>query len=194
MAKSERELASGQRRRLPCPQCGGEIERDRCMCGWCGAVVYLAPKEDVLRLEGIVCFACGCGNPGPERRRACAECGQPFAATCPGCAAAVPLAGRCCMRCGLSVEDFDAERARVEVAARRKRRESARVLFAVFRWQIVVGIALMVLGFLVGRSDALLRRQLVGVGVGTGAFGALPLALARAAGPRFRQQEGEEGV
>ena len=64
------------------------------------------------------------------------------------------------------------------------------MLFAMFRWQIVVGIALMVLGFLVGRSDALLRRQLVGVGAGTGLFGALPLGLARAAGPRFRQQEG----
>jgi hypothetical protein len=190
MAKSERELANGQRRRLPCPQCGGEIERDRCMCDWCGAVVYLAPKEDALRLEGVVCFACGYGNPGPERRRACGECGQVFAATCPGCAAAVPLVGRCCGGCGLSVEDFDAERARVEVAERRERRECERVLFAVFRWQIVVGIALMALGFLVGRSDALMRRQLVGAGAGTGMFGALPLALARAAGPQFRRQEG----
>jgi hypothetical protein len=190
MAKSERELARGQRRRLPCPQCGGEIERDRCMCDWCGAVVYVAPKEERLRLEGVVCFGCGYGNPGSERRRACGECGQPFAATCPGCAVAVPLAGRCCPRCGLSMEDFDAERARVEVAQRRERRERGRVLFAVFRWQIVVGVALMALGFLVGRSDALLRRQLVGIGAGTGVFGALPLALVYAIRPRFRQQEG----
>jgi hypothetical protein len=53
-----------------------------------------------------------------------------------------------------------------------------------------VGLALMVLGFLVGRSDALLRRQLVAAGAGTGAFGALPLGLARAAGSRFRRSEG----
>ena len=190
MAKSERDLSSGARRRLPCPLCGGEIERDRCMCDWCGAVVYLAPRGDALRLEGVVCFACGYGNPGAAPQRECMRCGHSFAATCPGCATAVPLTGRCCVRCGLSVEDFDAERARAEVAERQERRECERVLFSVFRWQIVVGLALMVLGFLVGRSDTLLRRQLVAAGAGAGAFGALPLGLAWAAGPRFRRSEG----
>src|SRR5919204_7034311 len=101
MAKSEYDLAKRARRRLRCPQCTGEIERDRCMCDWCGAVVYLAPRDDAFRLEGVVCFACGYGNPGAERRRECAWCGQPFAATCPNCAQAAPLGRRCCPKCGL---------------------------------------------------------------------------------------------
>jgi hypothetical protein len=171
MAKSEWDLSSGQRRRLRCPLCSGEMERDRCMCPWCGAVVYTAPREEALRLEGVVCFACGHGNPGPEVPRHCRECGRPFAATCPGCAAPVPLVGRCCSGCGLSVEDFDSERARQEVAERQERRDSERVLFAVFRWQVVVGLALMLLGFLVGRADS-----------------TLPLGLVRLTGPRFRQE------
>jgi hypothetical protein len=75
------------------------------------------------------------------------------------------------------------------VEERQERREGERVLFAVFRWQIVVGMALMALGLVVGRSDNDLRRQLVGAGAGTGAFGALPLGLARLAGSRFRRGE-----
>ncbi len=189
MAKSERDLSRRQMRRLRCPQCGGEVERDRCMCDWCGAVVTLTPRQDALRLEGMVCFACGHGNPGSDRQRACGRCGHSFAATCPGCAAPVPLSGRCCGGCGLSVEDFDGERARLEVAERQERRECERVLFAVFRWQMVVGVALMGLGLVIGRVDSALRRQLVGVGAGTGAFGALPLGLARVVGGRFRRGE-----
>jgi hypothetical protein len=189
MARSERDLFSGALRRLRCPQCGGEIERDRCMCDWCGAVLSLTSRGDALRLEGVVCFACGHGNPGSERQRACGRCGQPFAATCPDCSAPVPLAGRCCGRCGLSVEDFNAERARLEVAAHQERRECERVLFAVFRWQVAVGIALMGLGLIVGRSDSGLRRPLVGVGAGAGALGALPLGLAHLAARRFRRWE-----
>jgi hypothetical protein len=189
MAKSEWDLSSSVRR-LRCPLCGGELERDRCMCDWCGAVVYLSPQGDALRLEGVVCFACDYGNPGSERRRACARCGHSFAATCPRCAVAVPLTGRCCPECGLSIEDFDAERTRMEVAQQQERRECERVLYQVFRWQVVVGLALMVLGLLVGRSDARLRRPLLLMGAGTGVLGALPLGLSRAAGPRFRRREG----
>jgi hypothetical protein len=187
MAKSEWDLSSGQRR-LRCPLCSGEMERDRCMCPWCGAVVYPAPREEGLRLEGVVCFSCGQGNPGPEVPRHCRVCGRPFATTCPGCTAPVPLRGRCCSGCGLSVEDFDSERTRQEVEARQERRDCERVLFAVFRWQVVVGLALTLLGFLLGRADPTLRRQLVGVGAGTGVFGALPLGLARLTGPRFRRE------
>lgn len=189
MAKSERDLTGEQVRRLRCPQCAGEIERTRCMCDWCGAVVSLSTRGDAFCLEGIVCFACGYGNPGPERRRECARCGHAFAATCPGCAAAVALSSCCCAKCGLSVEDFDAERARREVAERQERRQSERVLFAVLRWQVVVGMAMMALGLIVGRIDAELRRHLVRAGAGAGASGALPLGLARAAGPRFRRRE-----
>ena len=54
MAKSERDLLRGEQRRLRCPQCAGEIERTRCMCDWCGAVVSLAAAGDALRLEGAV--------------------------------------------------------------------------------------------------------------------------------------------
>ena len=180
MAKSERDLLRGEQRRLRCPQCAGEIERTRCMCDWCGAVVSLAAAEHALRLEGAVCFACGYGNPGPAPRRACARCEQPFAATCPGCAAPVPLARRCCGACGLSVEEFDAERVRLEVAERQERRQSERVWYRLCCWQTVVGIALIALGLVVGRSDAALRRPLVGSGAVMGAFGAFPLGLARA--------------
>ena len=188
MAKSERELLKRQAERLPCPQCGGEVERSRCMCGWCGAVVYLAPKGDALRLEGAVCFACGYGNPGPEPRRACGRCGQPFAATCPGCTAPVPLARRCCSDCGLSVEEFDAERVRLEVAERRERRQCERGWYGVLCWQMVVGIALMALGLVIGRADRNLRRPLVGAGAVAGALGAFPLGIARAAAGRRRRE------
>ena len=67
MAKSERELVSRARRLLRCPQCAGEIERDRCMCDWCGAVAHLAPREDAFRLEGIVCFADRAEHPVGDR-------------------------------------------------------------------------------------------------------------------------------
>jgi hypothetical protein len=189
MAKSERELLTRGARRLRCPQCAGEVERNRCMCGWCGAVVHLAPRGDALRLEGVVCFGCGYGNPGAEPRRACARCGQSFASTCPGCAAPVPLARCCCPECGLSVEAFDAERVRLEVAERQERRQSERVWYGVLCWQMVVGVALMALGLVVGRSDAGLRRPLLGSGAVTGALGAFPLALARATASRRRPQE-----
>jgi hypothetical protein len=188
MAKSERELLNRARRRLRCPQCAGEIERTRCLCDWCGAVVYLAPAEDALRLEGIVCFACGYGNPGPEPRRACGRCGQSFATTCPGCAAAVPLSRRCCGDCGMSVEEFDAERARLEVAEGRERRQGERSWIALFRWQVVIGIALMALGLILGRADRGLRRPLISAGVLTGVFGAFPLGLARATAGRRRTE------
>jgi hypothetical protein len=189
MAKSERDLVKRERRLLRCPHCSGEIERDRCMCDWCGAVVYLSPREDAFRLEGIVCFACGHGNPGPERRRECLRCGQSFAATCPGCAAPVPLVRRCCGHCGMSVEEFDAERTRLEVAERQERRQCERVWMALFRWQVVVGIALMALGLVVGRADRELRRPLVGAGALTGGSGLFPLGLARLAARRFRRLE-----
>src|SRR5688572_21587567 len=101
MAKSERDLLGGGSRRLRCPQCAGEIESSRCMCDWCGAIVHLAPRGDALRLEGVVCFGCGHGNPGAERQKECARCGRPFAITCPGCAAPVPLLHRCCGECGI---------------------------------------------------------------------------------------------
>src|SRR5437763_17100847 len=94
MAKSEWELRGSELRWLHCPQCSGEIERDRCMCDWCGAVVYLAPREDALCLEGVVCFACGYGNPGPERRRECMRCTQSLATTCPSRLQPVPLVRR----------------------------------------------------------------------------------------------------
>jgi hypothetical protein len=189
MAKSEWELRGQELRWLHCPQCAGEIERDRCMCGWCGAVVYPATRGDMLRLEGVVCFSCGYGNPGSERRQACGECGKPFSVLCPGCATPVSLAHRCCVSCGMSVEEFDTERTRREVADRQERRDQERALFAFFRWQVVVGMALMALGLLIGRSEVDLRRRVVGGGALTGALGALPLGFARAAGSRFRRRE-----
>jgi hypothetical protein len=189
MAKSERELANRTRRLLPCPQCSGEVERDRCMCDWCGALVHLSPREDAFRLEGVVCFTCGYGNPGSERRRECAQCGHAFAATCPGCAAPVPLARRCCSQCGMSVEEFDAERTRLEVIALQERRHGERGWLSLFRWQVLVGIALVALGLLVGRVDRDLRRPLVGAGIFNGAFGLFPLGLARLSGRRLRRLE-----
>lgn len=188
MAKSERDLLKRATRRLRCPQCAGEVERARCMCGWCGAVIYLAPKGDALRLEGAVCFACGYANPGREPRRACGRCGQPFAATCPGCAAPVPLARRCCNSCGMSVEQFDAERVRLEVAERAERRQCERVWYRVLCWQMVVGVALMALGLVVGGADGELRRPLIGSGAATGVLGAFPLGFARAAAGRRRRE------
>src|SRR5262249_44608734 len=175
MAKSEHELVKRERRLLRCPQCSGEIERDRCMCDWCGAVVYLAPREDAFRLEGVVCFACGYGNPGPERRRECARCGQSFATTCPGCARPVPLVRRCCRQCGMSVEEFDAERARLEVAQRQESRHCARAWISIFRWQVVVGIALMLLGLVIGRADRVLRRPLISAVPFTAPSGLFPV-------------------
>jgi len=189
MAKSERELVKRARRLLRCPQCSGEIERDRCMCDWCGAVVYLAPREDALCLEGVVCFACGYGNPGPERRRECIRCRQSFATTCPGCAQPVPLVRRCCGHCGMSVEEFDAERARLEVAERQESRQCARAWIALFRWQVVVGLALMLLGLVIGRADRDLRRPLVSAGALTGGAALFPLGLVRLASRRFRRLE-----
>jgi hypothetical protein len=189
MAKSEHDLVKRARRLLRCPQCSGEIERDRCMCDWCGAVVYLSPREDAFRLEGIVCFACGHGNPGPERRRECARCGQSFATTCPGCAAPVPLVRRYCGQCGMSVEEFDAERARHQVAEWQERRQGERGWIALFRWQVVVGIALMALGLVIGRADRELRRPLISAGVLTGGFGLFSLGLARLSTRRLRRLE-----
>jgi hypothetical protein len=189
MAKSERELRGEELRWLRCPQCAGEMERAHCMCGWCGAVVYPAPRGDALRLEGVVCFSCGYGNPGSERRQACGRCGRSFSVLCPGCAAPVPLARRCCGECGMSVEEFATERARREVADRQDRRDRERAWVAFFRWQVVVGMALMALGLLIGRSEVDLRRRVVGAGAWTGALGALPLGLVRAAGTRFRRRE-----
>jgi hypothetical protein len=189
MAKSEHDLVKRARRLLRCPHCSGEIERNRCMCDWCGAVVYLSPRADAFRLEGIVCFACQYGNPGPEPRRECARCGQPFATTCPGCAAPVPLARRCCGQCGMSVEEFDAERARLDVSERQERRRGERGWVSFFRWQVVVGIALMALGLVVGRADRQLRRPLVGTGVLTECFALFPLGLARLSARRLRRME-----
>jgi hypothetical protein len=189
MAKSERDLIRRERRLLRCPQCSGEIERGRCMCDWCGAVVYLSPRQDLFRLEGVVCFACGYGNPGPEPSRACVRCGQPFAATCPGCAAPVPLVRRCCGQCGMSVEEFDGERARQEVAQQNERRLGERGWISLFRWQVVVGIALMALGLVVGRLDRELRRPLVGAGALAGGAALFPLALARRTARRWGRLE-----
>ena len=63
-------------------------------------------------------------------------------------------------------EEIEAElRAlRLEVAERQERRQSERVWYRLFCWQTVVGIALIALGLVVGRSDAALRRPLVGSG------------------------------
>lgn len=188
MAKSEWDLLGRQPVRLRCPQCGGEVERARCMCGWCGAVVYLAPRADALRLEGSICFACGYGNPGPEPRRCCGRCGQPFAATCPGCAAPVPLAAGCCSHCGLSVEEFDAERVRMDVVERQERRQCERAWSALLCCQMGVGVALMALGLAVGRFRSELRRPLLGSGAAAGVLGAFPLGLARAAARRRRRE------
>ena len=44
------------------------------------------------------------------------------------------------------------------------------------------------LGLVVGRSDAALRRPLVGSGAVMGAFGAFPLGIARAAASRRRRE------
>ena len=56
-------------------------------------------------------------------------------------------------------------------------------------WQVVVGIALMALGLVVGRADQELRRPLVGAGALTGGSGLFPLGLARLAAARFRRLE-----
>ena len=89
----------------------------------------------------------------------------------------------------MSVEEFDTERTRREVADRQERRDQERALYAFFRWQVVVGMALMALGLLIGRSESDVRRRVIDAGAWTGVLGALPLGFAHDAGSRFRRRE-----
>lgn len=158
------------------------------MCEFCGALLGPGGRRQAFTLEGVVCFYCGDHNRWSMDGDRCAGCGRPFATTCPRCGEGVPLRHRLCRECGLSVEDFDVERARTAVEGAREKREEERAVWVACRWALVVGLLLMLLGWLVGRRYPELRRPTVSLGGLAAGTAATAMGVA-AVGTRRRRLE-----
>jgi predicted amidophosphoribosyltransferase len=165
------------RRLLRCPKCDAEIDSHASMCEYCGALVHVTGKGYTLALEGMICFSCGDANRWSAEGAHCRGCGLPFATTCPGCGEGVPLGRRLCQGCGLSVEDFAVERARVTVERHRERRDSERLMIAFARWQAFIGVVLMLAALLVSRVEPRARRPLLALGAAVTLTGFLPVVV-----------------
>jgi len=158
------------------------------MCEFCGALLAPGGRQRAFRLEGVVCFYCGDQNRWSASASRCAGCGRSFASTCPRCGEGVPLRNRHCQRCGLSVEDFDTERARVTVARAREKRDDERVVWITCRWAVVLGLALMLIGWFLDRRWSDLRRPLVVAGGFTAGTAAATMGVASIANGHRRRR------
>jgi hypothetical protein len=132
----------------------------------------------------MICFYCGDANPWSADGSHCRGCGRPFAATCPRCDEGVPLGKRLCHGCGLSVEDFGVERARSAVEGYRRRREADRSMVLFVRWQILLGIALMLLSLLCARFEPRARRPLLALGAAVALTALIPTVITLREGRR----------
>jgi ribosomal protein L32 len=191
MSERDTRIDTGERsaRLRRCPKCAAEVDRSATMCEFCGALLAPGGRRRPFTLEGVVCFYCGDHNRWSMDGDRCAGCGRPFATTCPRCGEGVPLRHRLCGACGISVEDFDVERARVTVEGAQEKREEERVVWIACRWALVAGLLLMLLGWLVGRRHGELRRPAVALGGLTAGTAATAMGMATAAGTRRRRTE-----
>src|SRR5262249_10004206 len=95
---------------------------------------------------------------------------------------------RACQGCGLSMEDFDIERARAVVARYREPREAARFGALYARWQAFVGLLLLIVALIVGRFEPRARRPALAFAAAAGCATLAPAALA-CYGVRSRQRQ-----
>jgi hypothetical protein len=157
------------------------VDRNATMCEFCGALLAPGGRRHAFRLEGVVCFYCGDQNRWSPDAARCTGCGRSFATTCPRCGEGVPLRNRHCQRCGLSVEDFDTERARVTVARSRGKRDDERVLWMTCRWAAVLGLILMLVAWFLDRRWSDFKRPLAVAGGFTACTAAAAMGAATVA-------------
>lgn len=189
MSERDYELRTGKEhaRLRPCPKCHAEVDRAATMCEFCGALLASGGRRQPFTLEGVVCFYCGDHNRWSMLGDRCAGCGRLFATTCPRCGEGVPLRARHCHKCGLSVENFDVERARATVKRARERRQEERSLWLLCWWAVVAGLLLILFGWFFGRRHTEVRRPAILAGVFCTATAGAAMGIA-ALGARSRSE------